>query len=129
MVRIRQATESHEFAQALATAQTELKAIEDEPAFDNAHEEAAALLPQIAEGLAKQAEQAPPTSDDSKKLVDLSNQALELCNNVAYVPKTLRDETRLANVRDTLERVERRQKSQARARRMHQGDGRSHRRG
>ncbi len=112
MVRIRQATDSHEFAPALATAQTELKAIEDEPAFDNAHKEAAALLPQIAEGLAKQAEQSPPTSDGAKKLVELSNQALELCNNVAYVPKTLRDETRLANVRDALERIELRQKSQ-----------------
>ena len=112
MTRIRQATESHDFEQALSIAQTELKSVEDEPAFDSAHEESAALLPQIADGLAKQAEQAPPTSDDSKKFVDLANKALELCSNVTYIPKTIRDETKLANVRDTLVRVERRQESQ-----------------
>ncbi len=112
MTRIRQATEAHDYEQALSIAQTELKSVEDEPAFDSAHEESAALLPQIADGLAKQAEQAPPTSDDSKKFVDLANKALELCSNVTYIPKTIRDETKLANVRDTLVRVERRQQSQ-----------------
>ena len=86
--------------------------VEDEPAFNDSHEDLAALIPQIAEGLAKQAEKAPPTSEDSKKFVDLSNKALELCSNSSYVPKTLRDEAKLTAVRDTLERVQRRQQSQ-----------------
>ena len=102
MVRIRQATEANEFAQALTIAETELKAIEDEPAFDNSHEESAALLPANRRRPGQASRTAPPTSDDSKKLVDLANKALELCNNVAYVPKTLRDETQLANVREAL---------------------------
>ena len=112
MVRIRQLTEGNDFAGALTTTETELKAIEDEPSFETAHDELAALLPQIAAGLAKQAEQAPPTSEDPKKYVTLANKALEMCNNAGYVPKPLRDETKLANVRDALERVERRQQSQ-----------------
>lgn len=112
MLRIRQAAESREFSQALTLAENELKAVEDEPAFDNAQDESAALLPQIAEGLAQQAEQAAPTSDDSKKYVELANKALELCNNAKYLPKSFRDETRLINVRDALERVTRRQQSQ-----------------
>lgn len=112
MLRIRQAAESREYAQALTIAETELKAIEDEPAFESGQEEIAALLPQIAEGLAQQAEKAAPTSDDSKKLVELANKALELCDNAKYLPKTFRDETRLTNVREALERVARRQQSQ-----------------
>lgn len=112
MLRIRQPTEGNDFKGALAASETEVKAIEEEEAFKNAHEELAGLMPQIAQGLAKQAEQASPTSDDSKQLVELANKALELCNNITYVPKPLRDETKLANVRDTLIRVERRQQSQ-----------------
>ena len=112
MTRIRQATEGGDFTQALSTTESEVKAIEDEEAFNDSHEELASLIPQIAQGLAKQAEQAPPTSEDSKKYVESAQKALELCNNVSYVPKGMRDENKLAAIRDTLDRVQRRQQSQ-----------------
>jgi outer membrane protein assembly factor BamB len=112
MLRIRQPTEAGDFAQALAATESETKSVEDEPAFGDAHAELAALIPQIAQGLAKQAEAAPPTSEDSAKFVALTNKALELCDNASYVPKQLRDEAKLAAVRDSLELVERRHQSQ-----------------
>ncbi len=112
MLKIRQAAEANEYSQALELAQTELKAIEDEPAFETARPEVADLVPKIAEGLAKKAEQAPPLSDDTKKFVELANRSIELWNNTTYLPKEMRDEARLANIRDTLERVARRQQSQ-----------------
>jgi tetratricopeptide (TPR) repeat protein len=111
-LKIRQAAEANEYAQALELAQSELKAIEDEPAFETARPEIADLVPRIAEGLAKQAEQSPPLSDDTKKFVDLANKSIELWNNTTYLPKEMRDEARLTNIRDTLERVARRQQSQ-----------------
>lgn len=111
---IRQPAEANDFARALDAAETELKKAEDEDAFNDikTHEELADLLPRIAQGLAKQAEEASPTSEESKKLVGLANKALDLCSNSNYVPKNLRDEGKLTGVRDTLERVERRQESQ-----------------
>lgn len=112
MLRVRQAAEANDFAQALEIAQTELKAIEDEPAFETARPDIADLVPKIAEGLAKQAEQAAPLSDESMKFVGLANKAIELWNNTSYLPKEMRDEARLTNVRDSLERVARRQQSQ-----------------
>ncbi len=112
MVRIRQPTEAKDFAAALTAAETELKSVEDEESFNDAHGDLAALLPQIALGLANAAEKANPTSEDAKKFAGLANQALELCNNVAYIPKSLRDEGKLANVKDTLDRVARQQQTQ-----------------
>ena len=53
-----------------------------------------------------------PPRTTRRSLSALANKALELCNNASYVPKTLRDEAKLTNVRDALERVERRQQSQ-----------------
>jgi outer membrane protein assembly factor BamB len=113
-LKIRQPAEAGDFERALEAAEKETPEVEDEEAFNKvAHEELAALLPQIAQGLAKKAEEAPPTSEDSKKLVGLANKALALCNNSNFLPKSLRDEGKLTAVRDTLERVERRQFSQS----------------
>ncbi|HVT29503.1 MAG TPA: PQQ-binding-like beta-propeller repeat protein [Lacipirellulaceae bacterium] len=112
LVRIRQPTEAGDYPAAIAAAEKELKAVEDEPAFSDAgHGELAALLPQIAQGAATAAEEAKPTSDDANKLVDVAKQAIALCNNASYVPKTLRDEAKLTNVQDTLDRVARRQRT------------------
>ncbi len=114
MVRIRQPTESKDFAAAVISAENELKAVEDEKAFKelDVHGELAALLPQIAQGLADQADKANPTSDDAKKFSDLAGQAIALYNNAAYVPKSLRDEAKLASVQDTLDHAVRRKLSQ-----------------
>ena len=111
MVRIRQPTEGGDFAGAINAATNELKAVEDEESFKDEYGEIAALLPQIAVGAATNAEKADPTSEDSKKFVDIANQAVALYNNAAYVPKSLRDEAKLANISDTLERVARRQQT------------------
>jgi outer membrane protein assembly factor BamB len=111
MVKIRQPTEANDFSAALATAETELKAIEDEKDFDKAHAELAALLPQIALGLAKQAEKAGPGSDEASQLAEKSNEALALCSNPLYIPKDINIESTLTDVRDTLDKVQRRQQT------------------
>ncbi|MCI0332062.1 MAG: PQQ-binding-like beta-propeller repeat protein [Planctomycetes bacterium] len=108
LLRIRQATEAADFEQALTIAETQLKEIEDEEEFDQAHGELAALIPQIAQGLADQTGKADAGSHQAKKAAELTNKALELSNNVTYVPKPLRDEGKLTVVRETLQLVERR---------------------
>ncbi len=111
MVRIRQQTEGGDFAAAADTAETELKAVEDEDAFRDAHGEIAALLPQIAIGAANAAEKADPTSPAAEKLTEVTNKAVALYNNTTYVPKSQRDEAKLVNIQDMLDRVARRQKT------------------
>jgi outer membrane protein assembly factor BamB len=113
LLRVRQPTESGDFEEALSRAETELKKIEDNKKFEEAHGELAALLPQIAMGLAQQTEKAEPGSPDAAKSAELANKALELCSNVTYIPKTLRDEAKLTAVRDTLQLVERRNQTKA----------------
>jgi len=111
MVRIRQPTEAADFPAAATMAENELKAVEDEEAFKDAHGEIAALLPQIAQGAANAAEKANPTSEDATKFAGVASQAVALYNNAAYVPKSMRDEAKLANIQDTLDRAARRLKS------------------
>jgi outer membrane protein assembly factor BamB len=113
MTRIRQQTEGGDYPSAIKVAEEELKAVEDEPAFkDIARGELAALLPQIAQGAATSAEKANPVSDDANKFTDVANKAVALYNNGAYVPKAQRDEAKLANIQDTLDRADRRKKTQ-----------------
>jgi outer membrane protein assembly factor BamB len=111
MVRIRQPTEAGDFPTAVTVAENELKAVEDEEAFKDTHGEIAALLPQIAQGAAGAAEKANPTSEEATKFAGIATQAVALYNNAAYVPKSMRDEAKLANIQDTLDRAARRQKS------------------
>ncbi|HEX2477240.1 MAG TPA: PQQ-binding-like beta-propeller repeat protein, partial [Lacipirellulaceae bacterium] len=112
MVELRQATESGKYAAALELAQSELKEIEDEPAFaDEGHPELAALLPQIALGFAQQAEKTAPGDAAAAELSEQAQKTLELCNNVTYIPKTMRDEGKLAQVRELLALTAHRQQS------------------
>jgi PQQ-like domain len=110
LVRLRQATEGGNFPVALKLAQSELPGIEDEEKFSEAQFELAALLPQIARGLAAQAE-AADDPDEAGKSVELANAALILCGNTLYLPKSLRDETELNEIQRTLDLVHRRQES------------------
>jgi len=112
MARVRQPTEVQDFPAALEIAQNELDAIEDEKDFSEAQGELASLLPQIAMGLATQAEKAVAAASDPAPSIELSRKALAMCSNVAYVPKTLRDETKLTEVEELLQRVERGQRTQ-----------------
>ena len=110
-VLIRQPTEAGNYSAAFETAQTELEAIEDEEGLADAHGDLAALLPQIALGLAQQAEQAGAGTDEALRLTELANKALALCSNTIYIPKEFRDEGKLTVVRETLQRVERHQQT------------------
>lgn len=108
LLRVRQPTEAGDFEQALDLADDQLKQIEDLDEFKEMQGEVAALLPQIAKGLADQTEKAAPGSAEVAKFTDLTNKALELTNNTTYLPKPLRDEGKLTAIRGTLELVERR---------------------
>ena len=111
MVELRQAVESGNYDSALKLAETELKEIEDEDAFDEAYPELAALLPQIALGFAQQAEKAEPGAEEINELTAKAAKTLELCSNVTYLPKTMRDEAKLAQVRESLAVTAHRQES------------------
>jgi outer membrane protein assembly factor BamB len=112
MVRLRSDTESHNFEAALKTAQDELPAIENEPKFEEAHADLAALLPQIARGLADQAEKTVDKPDEVTRWTKAATDTLALCADTKYLPKALRNEGELDAVEETLARVNRRQQSQ-----------------
>jgi outer membrane protein assembly factor BamB len=112
MVRIRSEVENHNYEAALKTAQDELPAIENEPKFEEAHADLAALLPQIASGLADQAEKTVDKPDEVARWTKAANDTLALCADTKYLPKALRNEGELDAVEETLARVNRRQQSQ-----------------
>lgn len=111
MVKLRSDVESQNYEAALKTAQDELAAIENEPKFDDAHAELAALLPKIARGLADEAEKSADKPDEAAKWTKASTDALGLCADPKYLPKTLRNEGELDAIEETLARVNRRQQS------------------
>src|SRR5690606_23153410 len=82
---------------------------EDEEKFTLAQGELSALLPKIATGLAQEAEQASEPSQVEEK-VALVEEALVLCNNTKYIPKSSRG-PEIEEVRATLARINRRQQS------------------
>lgn len=97
MARMRQSVEgARDYSKTLATAKQILSEIGPEEQFGEAQKELAALLPQIAEGLAKQAAAKP-----DQKLVDEGDETLKLVEK--YVRKSLRPEQKLADVRASLE--------------------------
>lgn len=109
--RIRKATDSANFAAALDIAREELEAIDDEAKLSEIHGDLSALLPQVAAGLAKEAESSTDMAA-AMQLVEQSSSALTLVGNTKYIPKSLRVEGDLEVVEETLERVRRRQRSQ-----------------
>jgi len=97
---------SHDGPKRLAAAQEILAGIEEEVAFPEARAELAALLPQIAEVLAQQAQ----SSDDpqaTRTYIGLTTDALGLVTNSNYVPRSLFPKNRVANIRAVLDGVER----------------------
>jgi outer membrane protein assembly factor BamB len=77
----------------LATARQVLPAIENEPKFAGARDELAAVLPQIAEGFASQAQGAGENIDRAEEYVKLAEEAMELVDNPSYIPTSLRPST------------------------------------
>jgi hypothetical protein len=91
----------------LAQLQQVIAEIESEPAFGDAGRELAAILPEIAEGLAEKANQAE-SSDVAAALTTKTEDALALVTNTKYVPKSFRPVERIDRVRNTLASVQRR---------------------
>ncbi|MGI9456916.1 MAG: tetratricopeptide repeat protein, partial [Aeoliella sp.] len=110
MAQIRQMVESGNHSKALETTNTELRLIGGESAFNEAQEQLSELLPRIARALADKAE-ASEDVDESKKLFEEAKSALGLTNNTKYIPKSRRDKTELEGIRQTIDRIERRQES------------------
>ncbi len=110
MARIRQMLETAGPQQAFDTAEIELRAIGNEPDFNVAEENLRGLLPRIARGLADQAE-ASDDLDSTKALYEKASTALGMANNTKYIPKSRRDNTELEEIRETLDRISRRQQS------------------
>jgi outer membrane protein assembly factor BamB len=92
----------------LQTAQQVLPKIENEEKFTEARSELSTILPDIADGFATQSSQ---TTDVARReeLAKLARQALELVNNPAYIPASLRKEreSRIARILDKLQGAER----------------------
>lgn len=97
-------------AVAFETAQTELKAVENEADFNVAEEHLSDLLPQIARALAERAEKGE-SPEQSQEFFTLAESALGMAYNTKYIPKARRDVTELERIRETIERVQRRQQS------------------
>lgn len=111
LLKLRKAIEEASYSQALELAKTELAEIESEKSFEEATSELRALLPRLAAGLAGEADQAESGSAAATESIKRTNEAIELCNNNKYIPKSLRDEAQLTEIRETLLRVQRRQES------------------
>lgn len=101
LARMRQAVEgSRDFTKTLTAAKEILKEIAPEEKFGEAQDELRALLPQIAEGLAKQA-----SEKQDLELIKQAEETLALVEK--YIRKSGRPEQRLADVRASLELTKR----------------------
>ena len=100
LARLRQKVEGgSDWEAALATAQEVLEEIKDEDDFPKAQAELATLLPDIAEGLAKEArELAVEKPAEADKKVVLFDQAMLLVNNRDYIPNSVRSVGRIEDI-------------------------------
>ncbi|MEQ8784763.1 MAG: PQQ-binding-like beta-propeller repeat protein [Pirellulaceae bacterium] len=90
LARLRQVVRgARDWSQPLATAQKELPKIETEASFPSARDELAAILPQIAEGFATQAQEAKDFTAAATH-VEQAEEAMKLVNNPVYIPPSLR---------------------------------------
>ncbi len=90
---------------ALHTAQQVLDEVQDEAEFRSAQRDLASLLPEIAQGLAAQAE-AATVAAEVDRLVEQTNLSLALCTNTKFVTRQFRDDVVLDEVRQTLARIQ-----------------------
>ncbi len=110
MARIRQTVEIGNASLALKAATEELHAIDEESNFSDAQEQLSDLLPRIARSLADQAEASKELAQ-TNTLFEQAKTALGMTNNTKYVPKSRRDKTELEGIRQTIDRIARRQQS------------------
>ena len=101
------------FTPALNVARDVLPSIGDEESFGTgAQQELSSLLPEIAKGLANQAEKAAD-NEKAQQFVKMANEALAFCANTKYIPKRFRDDLQIGQIDQTLQRVERAREQQA----------------
>jgi hypothetical protein len=122
MAQLWELAESRNYGSAAEQAPAIITNIENEPAFiadpDNpqgtseAKKKLSDLLTKIAKGLAEQAESAK-TDDVAQERIKQLTTVLELTSNTKYVPPAVRHDTELDDVRQTMQRVETRQKREA----------------
>lgn len=93
---------------ALTTTQKVLPEIDTLPAFDEARPELASLLPEIAGGLAENA-QLSSDLEKKKHLAELASASMELVNDPNYLPTSLREaqQSRIDSIEMNLIRVRR----------------------
>lgn len=97
VARLRQAVEgARDWTKTLATAKEVIEEIRGEEKFSEGRKELASLLPQIAEGLSKQAADHPST-----ELIEQSHEALALVNK--YVGKEQRPTQKLLEIQASLD--------------------------
>lgn len=80
---------ANDWEQALKTSQQVLPEVETLPAFGEVRPELATLLPEIAAALAEQAYRST-TLEEKQNLVAQAEEAMQLVNNPAYIPTSLR---------------------------------------
>lgn len=109
MAAIRQVAEDGQNPRlALQTARQVLPQIEQEPTFAEVRPELALILPELAATFAQRAASASQL-DQKEELVALARQTLELLDNPAYLPTSLRTprEGQLAQIEDKLQLAQR----------------------
>jgi outer membrane protein assembly factor BamB/tetratricopeptide (TPR) repeat protein len=110
MARIRNLLETGGPEPAFDIAEVELREVSGKPDFHRAEEDLSDLLPRIARGLADKAEKSEGL-EETQKTFDKAKTALGWTNTTKYIPKSRRDTTELEGIRETLDRIERRQQS------------------
>ncbi|GAA4421794.1 PQQ-binding-like beta-propeller repeat protein [Bremerella cremea] len=75
---------------ALTTTQTVLPEINQLPAFEEARPELASILPEIATGLAENAQKSGAV-DEKERLANLADEAMALVNDPVYMPTSMRE--------------------------------------
>ncbi len=112
LARLRRAAEGTISAEkGLSIAQSELPEIAELDEFADARSDLAAILPKLAESLVAQAQKTADQgeqADVSKLQTELSRtaEALALCRNPQYIPKSLRDDSQLAKIDNIASRIE-----------------------
>ena len=101
LARLRRAAESNNYGSALKEAQTVVSEIQNEKEFPEARLEFRSILPDIAEGLAKEAAAEKDPTAVKAKLAEAED-ALKLVMNVNYVPQAQRPIQRIAAIRETM---------------------------
>lgn len=107
--QIRQSVDAGDMVEALSVTEEILKGIESEAKFDEARNELADILPNIAKTLAEKARRSTNNIPEATALLQHSQRAIELVNDGAYIPPHLRPpvEAKVSAIQEDLSFVKR----------------------